>query len=141
MSRAVVTGASGAIGTEICRRLAERGYEVIAVDVNGAAPVQCDLTDPTDIARLGDLVGGDCSVLVHAAGLVVTTPFEQVGDDEIQREVGVNLLAPMLLTRVMFPALQASGGHVVAVASLGSMLPMGESPGYSATKFGLRGFL
>jgi short-subunit dehydrogenase len=149
----VVTGAGGSIGTEICRRLAARGHEIIAVDVDDAGlktlqanvsrvtPVRCDLTDPTDMARLADVVGDDCAVLVHAAGLVVTTPFERVTDAEIQREVGVNLLAPMLLTRALFPALRASRGHVVGVASLGSMLPMGESPGYSASKFGLRGFL
>ena len=149
----MVTGAGGAVGTEICLRLAARGHQIIAVDVDDVGlkalqdkvsrvtPVRCDLTDPTDIARLTDVVGDDCSILVHAAGLVVTTPFERVSDAEIHREVGVNLLAPMLVTRALFPALQASQGHVVAVASLGSMLPMAESPGYSASKFGLRGFL
>lgn len=153
MSRAVVTGAGGAIGTEICRKLAERGHDIIAVDVNDVGlkalqanvsrvtPVRCDLTGATEIARLAEVVGDDCAILVHAAGLVVTTPFERVSDAEIQREVSVNLVAPMLLTRALFPALQASRGHVVAVASLGSILPMGESPGYSASKFGLRGFL
>ncbi|WP_433613042.1 SDR family NAD(P)-dependent oxidoreductase [Prescottella agglutinans] len=154
MSRAVVTGAGGAIGSAICRGLATRGYDIVAVDVDDAglaaladtsptriAPYRCDLTDPAELGELVAAVGSDCDLLVHAAGVVVTTPFEQVTDAEVDRELGVNLLAPVHLTRGLYPALLESRGHVVAIVSIGGMLPLGESPGYSASKFGLRGFL
>ncbi len=61
-------------------------------------------------------------------------------DVETDRELGVNLLAPVHLTRALYPALQDSQGHVIAIVSIGGMLPLAESPGYSASKFGLRGF-
>lgn len=154
MNRAVVTGAGGAIGSAICRGLAARGYDIVAVDVDGTGlaalsetsparitPHRCDLTDPAARAGLVSTVGADCDLLVHVAGVVVTTPFEKVTDAEVDREFGVNLLAPVHLTRALYPALQESGGHVVAIVSIGGMLPLGESPGYSASKFGLRGFL
>ncbi|MDH6281181.1 SDR family NAD(P)-dependent oxidoreductase [Prescottella agglutinans] len=154
MSRAIVTGAGGAIGSAICQGLASRGHDIVAVDVDGAGlaaladtsparitPHSCDLTAPGELAELVAAVGADCDLLVHVAGVVVTTPFEKVTAAEVDRELGVNLLAPVHLTRALYPALQESRGHVVAIVSIGGMLPLGESPGYSASKFGLRGFL
>ncbi len=48
MSRAVVTGAGGAIGSAICRGLAGRGHDIVAVDV-----------DPDGLAALArELPGG-----------------------------------------------------------------------------------
>lgn len=154
MTRAVVTGAAGAIGSAICRGLAERGYDVVAVDVDadGLAtlaahaparihPTRCDLTDEADRERLVRSAAGRFDLLVHVAGLVVTTPFERLTDAEADREMAVNLLAPVHLTRALYPTLQRSQGHVVAIVSIGGMLPLAESPGYSASKFGLRGFL
>ncbi|MCA1008416.1 SDR family oxidoreductase [Rhodococcus hoagii] len=154
MTRAVVTGAGGAIGSAICRGLAGRGYDIVAVDVDAdglkrlarelssqVTPYRCDLTNDAEHARLVQSVDGRCDLLVHVAGVVVTTPFERVTDAEMDRELGVNLLAPVHLTRALYPALQDSRGHVVAIVSIGGMLPLAESPGYSASKFGLRGFL
>ncbi|XVA03800.1 SDR family NAD(P)-dependent oxidoreductase [Prescottella equi] len=154
MSRAVVTGAGGGIGSAICRGLAGRGHDIVAVDVDpdGLAalarelpgrvtPHRCDLTNAAERDGLVRALGGRCDLLVHVAGVVVTTPFERVTDVEMDRELGVNLLAPVHLTRALYPALQDSQGHVVAIVSIGGMLPLAESPGYSASKFGLRGFL
>ncbi|WP_330232176.1 SDR family oxidoreductase [Nocardia sp. NBC_00508] len=154
MAQAVVTGAAGAIGAAICRRLARNGYDILAVDIDEVGlkalcedasarimPYPCDITDPPRTREIATAVGCRCELLVHAAGVVVTTPFEQVATDEIDREVGVDMVGPMLLTHTLFPALRAAGGHIVAVVSLASMLPLAECPGYSASKFGLRGFL
>ncbi|RDI19996.1 short-subunit dehydrogenase [Rhodococcus sp. AG1013] len=154
MTHAVVTGAAGAIGAAICRGLAARGYDVVAVDVDargltaisdGVAgqitPHPCDLTVSSDVQALVESAAGECDLLVHVAGVVVTTPFEHVTAEEVDRELGVNLIAPVQLTRALYPTLQASRGHVVAIVSIGGMLPLAESPGYSASKFGLRGFL
>lgn len=146
---AVVTGAGGAIGAAITSRLTGRGYRIVAVDVSevglnalgdGVITRICDLTDPEAIAALADVVT-ECDLLVHTAGVVVTTPFERAEAAEFDHEIAVNLLAAVRLTRALFPALQRSGGQVVAVVSLASMLPIAESPGYTASKFGLRGFL
>lgn len=156
-SVAVVTGAAGAIGTEICRRLQARGYAVLAADLDPAAldalqtrlalpltTVAGDLTDPQTIERIRDTLEtrfGRCDVLINNAGTVITDPFEQMTPATVRREVEVNQLAPMLLTHALFGLLQARHGQVISVVSLGSMLPLAESPGYAASKFGLRGFM
>ncbi|WP_059009388.1 SDR family NAD(P)-dependent oxidoreductase [Streptomyces specialis] len=152
MKVALVTGAAGAIGAATCAALLEHGYRVVAVDVDrdgldrlpGPVTRLChDLTDP---AAPGDIAAaltgaGRLDVLVHNAGVCVTTPFEQATTEEIAREQQVNLHAPILLTRALFGLLRQSSGHIVAVVSLASQLPLAQSPGYSASKFGLRGFL
>lgn len=153
MTVAVVTGAAGGIGREVCRRLQGRGVDVIAVDLDEArlnelpdplTRLPLDLTEPDAEQRVLDVVerlGAGCDLLVNNAGIVVTTPLEEVSPADLHREQAVNLLAPMQLTRALYPALQRSRGHVVSVVSLGSMTPLAESPGYSASKAGLRAFM
>lgn len=154
MSTAVVTGAAGGIGAAICDLLAARGFRILAVDVDAdslatlqhrlpdaVTPFPCDLTDPGAITKIPDALPDGCDLLVHTAGVVVMTPFNDVTFDEVGWELDVNLVAPMLLTRALFPALQAARGHVIAIASLAGLLPVAENPGYTASKFGLRGFL
>lgn len=148
MRTAVVTGAAGAIGTAICARLVDRGFDVLAVDIDpvrlddvaGVRPLVADLTDPSSYDEIAAQVSR-CDVLVNNAGIVVTTPFEKASRAELVREHRLNLEAPILLTHALFPALQAAQGQVISVASLGALLPLAQSPGYSASKFGLRGFL
>ncbi|MDO3401653.1 SDR family NAD(P)-dependent oxidoreductase [Mycolicibacterium neoaurum] len=153
MNVAVVTGAAGAIGAAICRRLQQRGLHIVAVDIDGerlaglpgpVTPVAVDLTDPdftaAVLAAVTDL-GAGCDVLVNNAGIVLTGPFENLDAEAIRREQAINLLAPMLLTNALLPALSRSRGHVLSVVSLASMMPLAQSPGYCASKAGLRAFL
>ncbi len=162
---AVVTGAAGTIGRLLVRELLAQGWHVLAVDVADAAPVEvgragsehprltvvvADLTTRAGVdrvvghvtaaARATDAAPG-LDLLVHNAGVVVTTPFESVDPDELDREMSVNYGAPLRLTRALYPALARRGGQVVAVASLGALVPLAESPGYSASKAALRTFL
>lgn len=153
MKTAVVTGAAGAIGSAICRRLVAAGFRVLAVDIDEAGlarlgtdtiPVLADLSDSAasdQIAKAVEAHAERCDLLVNNAGIAVTTPFEEATAEEVQRELDINLIAPIQLTHALFPMLQASSGHVISVVSLASMLPIAQSPGYSASKFGLRGFL
>jgi short-subunit dehydrogenase len=154
---AVVTGAAGAIGGEICRRLDKQGYIVVAVDLDQTRLEALDRTlsrpavlmasDITQIETLEQIKTtiqthfGHCNVLFNNAGIVVTQPFEEVSASTLRREQEVNLLAPLLLTNTLFPLLSASKGQVVTLCSLGGLLPLAECPGYSASKFGLRGLM
>lgn len=149
---AVVTGAAGAIGSAITTRLQARGFHVVAVDVSAdglaALPGQptrlpLDLTSPTmaaEVVAVVDELGG-CDLLVNNAGIVVTAPLAEITPEESRREQLVNLQAPMDLSRALYPHLTASRGRIVSVVSLGAMMPLAESAGYSASKAGLRAYM
>lgn len=153
MKTAVVTGAAGAIGSAICAQLLTRGYQVLAVDVDAAGldrlgpqviPVCTDLTAPDFYEHVVDAVqaaGGRCELLVNNVGIVLAGPIEAADPEIIRREQQINLQAPILLTRALLPLLKQNRGQVVSVASLASMLPLAESPGYCASKAGLRAFM
>ncbi|MGC7101757.1 SDR family NAD(P)-dependent oxidoreductase [Amycolatopsis lurida] len=150
MSIAVVTGAAGAIGGAICRKLHERGFHVVAVDRDtdglerlptSMTRLPVDLTAPDFHHRITAVVGDRCDLLVHNAAIVVTSAFEHVADELSRQEQLVNLHAPMQLSRALYPALRAARGRIVSVVSLGAMMPLAESAGYSASKAGLRAFM
>lgn len=152
----MITGGAGGLGRAIAARLVERGMRCMLVDIDAAAldgavtalgPLAfghaADLTDPRARDLLVERVRGEAGrldVLINNAGIMSTQPFEQRSAESIQRELDVNLVAPLMLTRALLPELQRAGdGRVISIVSLGGVFPLPETTVYSATKFGLRG--
>jgi short-subunit dehydrogenase len=72
--------------------------------------------------------------------VVRTDRFDEYTLDHIESDLHINLITPLLLSRIMVPLLkQAPDPRIINTISLGGVLPMPESPLYSASKFGLRG--
>jgi short-subunit dehydrogenase len=107
----------------------------------GAEVAVCDLADRAEVARLVSEVG-EIDVLVANAGLPGSGTLPRLDPDEIDRVLEVNLRAPIAIARGLMPAMVERGaGHLVFVASFAGKVPSGgESPIYTATKSGLRGF-
>jgi short-subunit dehydrogenase len=151
-ARVLLTGASGGLGEPIARALAERDARLVlsgrraealatlALEL-GAEVAACDLADRAQVERLVS-EAGDVDVLVANAGLLGAGTLPRLEPQEIDRVIEVNLRAPIALARRLMPAMVERGrGHFVFVASFTGKVPSaGESPVYTATKFGLRGF-
>jgi len=154
---ALVTGAAGGIGREIVRRLDAAGLRLVLVDIDArglgelvatlAAPpytIVVDLAEITSIRMIRDTVErevGRLDVLINNAAIATVRPtFEDCPLERIDLEYRINLIAPTLLAREFFDLLRASGdGRIVSIVSLAALVPLPESPVYSASKFGLRG--
>lgn len=158
----IVTGASlpAGIGAAAARRFAEEGASValtargaegleeVAREIRGrggeARAFPADLTQVDACERLiQDVVGayGGLDVLVNNAGANVRGPVERHDPRALANVVEVNLVAPIVLTRLALPALRArGGGSVVQVASIAGQYPVAGGATYSASKFGLRAF-
>lgn len=155
---ALVTGASQGIGAAIARLLAPRydlllggrdtgRLESVAAELTGspgsvtAWPVE--LTD--DAALAGAVDGIDrLDVLVHSAGVGLLGTVADTGADTWRRQFEVNVVAVAELTRLLLPALRATGrdgGSDVVLVNSGSGLTARAGWGsYAASKFALRAF-
>ncbi|WP_061960541.1 SDR family NAD(P)-dependent oxidoreductase [Demequina flava] len=153
----VVTGGGGGIGSEFARLVAARGATVVLVDLRAEAAdaVASWLPGDTHEVVIGDLTSRDeverimahieakhgrIDVLVNSMGMTSADRFDERSVESIDRELTVNLNAPLMFTRLAVPLLKASAdARVISVVSLGAIFPLGETPIYTASKFGLRG--
>lgn len=150
---AVVTGAAGGIGQALCRRLAEAGHAVVAVDFsprledvvaglesNGVnvQPVQADLTTAAgveEVAKVTQAMGG-FEVLVNNAGITRDSRLVNLGEDDFEAVIAVNLGAAYRLTLALIPQLPI--GSIVNISSRAYLGNFGQF-NYSMSKGGLVG--
>jgi 2-hydroxycyclohexanecarboxyl-CoA dehydrogenase len=134
---AIVTGAGGGIGTQICQRLAEVGCHIalfdIAADrtreVAAAATEQgvrasVHAVDIADYAAVGDAVAevraqhGRVDILVNNAGWDIAMQFIDSDPDFWDKVIDINYRGPLNLHRHVLPLMvEQGGGKVVNIAS------------------------
>ncbi len=143
----LVTGAGSGIGAALAGRLQARGERLVlparsperadelAERYPGATTYVADLADPASLT-VPDLDRLDS--LHHVAGVVDLAPVAEVTAESLRRHLDVNLAAPVVLTRLLLPALRAARGLVVFVNSSAGLAAHPDWAAYAASKFGLR---
>ncbi|MGN6275865.1 MAG: SDR family NAD(P)-dependent oxidoreductase [Solirubrobacterales bacterium] len=152
--KALLTGATGGLGRAMARALAERGahltlsarnreaLEALAAELPGVAhrALPAYVAEPDAAGRLAAEATGTENLIANAGrpGAGRLTDFSA---EDVKRALRVNLEAPMLLARALYPAMvDAGSGHLVFVSSLSGKAASPRTSVYNATKFGLRGF-
>lgn len=84
---------------------------------------------------------GEVDILINNAGVEITSAYHELTEKNIADIIGVNLEAPMVLTKLVLPEmLRRRSGHIINMASLaGKSGPAYQEP-YAATKAGLIAF-
>lgn len=157
---AVVTGASRGIGEAVAVALAAKEARLLLVarseeDLERVAKACREAGSPkvvTLAADLTDLKGLDqvvlsavrefdgFDILVNNAGVGQARPIEEVTDEEVDRDLALNLRAPYLLTQSAVKVMRRRGaGQVVQITSGLAYRGMAQWSLYAAAKFGLRG--
>ena len=156
---ALVTGASSGLGRATAVALARAGADVAlvarsAADLGEAAEevsetgsralvLPADLADEKEaLAAVERTVGefGRVDVLVNAAGTDVPGTVEELDVEGWNLTLSVNLRAPFLLSKAVFPHMRgAGGGTIVNVSSVAGKKGWANASAYCASKFGLRG--
>ena len=148
--RAVVTGAGRGIGRRIALMMAEQGASVLASDINGdtlqaltaEAPQirvhQADLTDEDSAGSLADTAAiafdGTVDILVNAAAIVKFAPVDELSKADWDITLRGEIDTVFLVTRKMWPLLQASGkGSIINFSSANAHVALDGLPALAHT--------
>jgi NAD(P)-dependent dehydrogenase (short-subunit alcohol dehydrogenase family) len=152
---ALVTGATGGIGREVCNALKSARAIVIATDLAAdggdvACDVYCalDVTSPAGWQTVAAVVAerwGRLDALVHIAGISIVESFEATTLEQFHRVNAVNVDAPIIGSQAMLPLLReggkarTSGASVVNFSSVGGINGAPFNAAYCTSKFALTG--
>ncbi|MDN7128921.1 SDR family oxidoreductase [Pseudidiomarina sp. 1APR75-15] len=136
----VITGANRGIGLALARQFHERGDEVTAVcrqpspelERLGVAIIDgIDVTD-TDARNLlaERLENETIDMLVNNAGILEGDDFDSFAEDSILRQVEVNAVAPLALTRALRSQLKQGSKVIMITSRMGSMADNGSGGQY-----------
>jgi NAD(P)-dependent dehydrogenase (short-subunit alcohol dehydrogenase family) len=149
---ALITGGSSGIGAEIARAMGAAGAEMVLVGRDRtrldavvselrqagakAYGLVHDLTDDgaaeTVVAETV-VAAGEIDIVVHAAGLLETGPFRELGVGSMDRQYRTNVWAPYALTVATLPHLRENGA-IVFISSVAAVRGFPEGAAYCASK-------
>lgn len=155
---ALVTGAGRRIGRAIALELARRGWRVavhfgtsraeaeavvseICAQSGTAAPFAAELADATEVGRLIEAVSrdlGPVTCLVNNASLFLDDRIETLTIADWDRQLDINLRAPVLLAQQFARALPAErSGNIINIIDQRVLRPTPEYFSYAISKAGL----
>ncbi len=153
---ALVTGASGGIGSDIARALHKQGATVTLSGTRQEAldKLKDELGDRAHVAvcNLGDgaqvdelpktaegLMGG-LDILVANAGITKDNLFMRMKDEQWDEVIRVNLTATFRLSRaVLRPMMKKKWGRIISITSVVGVTGNPGQGNYAATKAGIIG--
>ncbi len=153
----IITGAGRGMGVDIAKAALAAGHNVVATGRNPDTVAQAlgeadnllvaklDVTSPQDAAAAVqaavDRFGG-VDVLVNNAGSFYAGFFEELTPEQIDRQLATTLVGPMNVTRAVLPLMRKQrSGHVVAISSSAGLAGYEFCTAYSASKYGVEGFM
>jgi len=135
--RILLTGAAGAFGRAIAAELTAAGARVVGVDRAPGTDLRCDITDRAAVdAAVGEALErlGGLDVLVNNAGLGTAGPAGEGPGREDREVLDANFLGAWHMASAALPALLASRGQLINVASLLAVVPLPLTTAYAASK-------
>jgi uncharacterized protein len=152
---ALVTGAGQGIGFAFASALAARHHNIILVSLPGeelgakAAAIsekfnievryyETDLVQDGNCQSLHTWVtenGLDVDVLINNAGIGSAGPFEEFPAAFYQKQISLNVIVPVLLSRLFLPAMhKMEKAFILNMSSMGAFFNMPNKEVYSASK-------
>jgi NAD(P)-dependent dehydrogenase (short-subunit alcohol dehydrogenase family) len=153
----LITGAGRGLGLDIAKAALAAGHKVVATGRNtdkvakaiGASDnllvVKLDVTSAADAKAAAQATlerFGRIDVLVNNAASFYAGYFEELTPEQMDRQLATSLLGPMNVTRAFLPAMrQQRSGRIVSISSTAGLMGFEFCTAYSASKFGLDGWM
>jgi 3-oxoacyl-[acyl-carrier protein] reductase len=154
--RALVTGASGGIGREIAKALAEAGASVAlsgtrvgaleetAGEIGKNCPIlPCNLSSLEEVDKLvpaAETALGGLDILVNNAGVTRDNIFMRMKDEEWDQVIAVNLTAAFRLSRAVLRGMMKQRfGRIINISSVVGVMGNPGQGNYAASKAGIIG--
>lgn len=163
MKVALVTGASGGIGSETALKFIENGYFTVATYFNSKDgldslksrlekvglsdylfPLKVDLSDSKDIHRAFSVLSQNfkhIDVLVNNAGIDLIKQITDTTEEEWDRLFNVNVKSAFTLTNLVLPKMiERKSGKILNISSVWGISGASCEVAYSASKSALIGY-
>ena len=155
---ALVTGASGGIGSAVARALHNQGAELIingtrsteleklAAELGNKVHVlQGDLADANSIGHLAEeaekISDNGIDILVNNAGITRDNLLVRLSDQDLMDVINLNLIAGFHLTRkIIRGMMKRKWGRVIGISSVVGITGNAGQTNYAAAKAGMIGF-
>jgi NAD(P)-dependent dehydrogenase (short-subunit alcohol dehydrogenase family) len=152
-----ITGAGRGLGLDIAKAALAAGHKVVATGRNpervakaiGASDnllvVKLDVTSAADAAAAAQETldrFGRIDVLVNNAASFYAGYFEELSPEQVQLQLSTSLGGPMNVTRAFLSAMRKQrSGRIVSISSSAGLMGFEFCTAYSASKFGLDGWM
>ncbi len=149
---AIVTGAARGIGLATTKLFLEEGRRVAMIDrdaealaeaaegLEGVLPVLCDVSDPAQVdamvAQVMDAFG-QIDAVVNNAGVADFGPLEETTFERWRTVMETNLDGVFLVSKACIPALKATKGAIVNIASISGLRASTLRVAYGTSKAGV----
>ena len=161
MKTALITGASGGIGSKIAQKLSEDGFFVLIHGYKNidsimklkqklnsekikCAEFLCDITNHMEVAKMFseiDLLYGGVDVLVNNAGISYIKPFTDISYNEWAEVIDTNLTGMFNTCHFAVPEMiRKKSGKIINISSIWGITGASCETHYSASKAGIIGF-
>lgn len=149
---ALVTGAARGIGLATTRLFLDEGWQVAMIDrdtealskaaapLKNVAAVDCDVSVPEQVdAMIPQVIArfGGIDALVNNAGVADFGPIEDTTFERWRTVMATNLDGPFLVTQAATPALKATKGAIVNIASISGLRASTLRVAYGTSKAGV----
>ena len=147
---ALVTGSTQGIGYAIAKAFVQAGARVfvhcssdgekaekIRKELGAFGAVTADLSSMEETLSLYPKTG-DVDILVLNASVQYRTHWDEIGEEELDRQIDVNFKSSLMLMQAYYPAMKEKGwGRLITVGSVQQTKPHPDMAIYAASKCAL----
>jgi NAD(P)-dependent dehydrogenase (short-subunit alcohol dehydrogenase family) len=158
----VVVGATGGIGSEVCRRLAGRGanlflaardagrLQALAAELSASNPAARFITKSLDATKPADVDAAFAAAVeafgridgaTHLVGSILLKPAHLTTDDEFEQTLTLNLRSAFYVLRAATKAMTSTGGSIVLASTVATQIGLTNHEAIAAAKGGINGLV